>query len=101
MKMALQFWINRGEPKRTKFVAFKGGYHGDTMGAMAVSDPDAGMHDAFRGLVPEEVIVDLPSDAASGDALELVLARHAENIAGLIVEPLVQGGGRATCHRCR
>jgi adenosylmethionine-8-amino-7-oxononanoate aminotransferase len=98
MKMAQQCWINRGEPKRTKFVAFKGGYHGDTMGAMAVSDPDAGMHDAFRGLLPEQVIVDLPSDAASGDALELVLARHAENIAGLIVEPLVQGAGGMHFH---
>src|SRR6185503_19198781 len=48
MKMAQQYWINRGEAKRkTKFVAFKGGYHGDTAGAMAVSDPD-GMHDVFR-----------------------------------------------------
>src|SRR5438552_4424744 len=44
MKMAQQYWINRSEPKRTKFIAFKGGYHGDTIGAMAVSDPDAGMH---------------------------------------------------------
>ena len=52
MKMAMQYWINRGEPKRTKFIAFKGGYHGDTTGAMAVSDPDAGMHDVFRGLCP-------------------------------------------------
>src|SRR5437762_993756 len=93
MKMAQQCWINRGEPKKTKFIAFRRGYHGDTIGAMAVSDPDAGMHDVFRGLLPEQVIVDLPADAASGDALELVLARHAESIAGLIVEPLVQGAG--------
>ena len=98
MKMAQQYWINRGEPEQTKFVAFKGGYHGDTIGAMAVSDPDAGMHDVFRGLLPEQVIVDLPADAASGDALELVLARHAESIAGLIVEPLVQGAGGMRFH---
>src|SRR3954451_1904844 len=98
MKMAQQYWINRGEPKRTRFIAFKGGYHGDTIGAMAVSDPDAGMHDVFRGLLPEQVIVDLPSDAAGGDALELVLARHAESIAGLIVEPLVQGAGGMHFH---
>ena len=65
---------------------------------MAVSDPDAGMHDVFRGLLPEHVIVDLPADAASGDALELVLARHAESIAGLIVEPLVQGAGGMRFH---
>src|SRR6185295_12936042 len=98
MKMAQQYWINRGEPKRSRFIAFKGGYHGDTIGSMAVSDPDAGMHDVFRGLLPEQVIVDLPADAASGDALELVLARHAESIAGLIVEPLVQGAGGMRFH---
>ena len=52
MKMAVQYWLNRGERGRTKFVAFRGGYHGDTTGAMAVCDPDAGMHDVFRGLLP-------------------------------------------------
>ena len=98
MKMAQQYWINRDEPRKTKFVAFKGGYHGDTTGAMAVSDPDAGMHDVFRGLLSEHVVVDLPVDAASGDALELVLTRHAESIAGLIVEPLVQGAGGMRFH---
>jgi adenosylmethionine-8-amino-7-oxononanoate aminotransferase len=98
MKMAQQYWINRGDPKRTKFIAFKGGYHGDTLGAMAVSDPDVGMHDMFRGLLSEQVIVDLPADAAGGDALELVLARHADSIAGLIVEPLVQGAGGMRFH---
>src|SRR6476659_8433979 len=78
MKMAQQFWINQGVRGRAKFVAFRGGYHGDTTGAMAISDPDAGMHDVFRGLLPEHVIADLPADAASCDALELVLARHAD-----------------------
>jgi adenosylmethionine-8-amino-7-oxononanoate aminotransferase len=98
MKMAQQYWINRGEAKKSKFVAFKGGYHGDTTGAMSVSDPD-GMHDVFRGLLPEHVIVDLPADAASADALELVVARHAESIAGLILEPLVQGAGGMRFHQ--
>jgi len=98
MKMAQQYWINRGEPNKTKFVTFKGGYHGDTTGAMAVSDPDAGMHDVFRGLLPEHVIIDLPADAASADALKLVLARHAERIAGLMIEPLVQGAGGMRFH---
>jgi adenosylmethionine---8-amino-7-oxononanoate aminotransferase len=98
MKMALQYWINRGERGRTRFIAFKGGYHGDTTGAMAVTDPDSGMHDIFHGLLPEHVVADLPADAASADALELVLARHAESIAGLIVEPLVQGAGGMRFH---
>jgi adenosylmethionine-8-amino-7-oxononanoate aminotransferase len=98
LKMAQQYWINRGEKERKKFIAFRGGYHGDTTGAMAVSDPEAGFHDVFRGLLPEQVIVDLPIDAAAGDALELLLARHADSIAGLIVEPLVQGAGGMRFH---
>jgi adenosylmethionine-8-amino-7-oxononanoate aminotransferase len=98
MKMVQQYWLNRGEPKRSRFVAFKGGYHGDTLGAMAVSDPDGGFHEGFRGLLPEHVIADLPVGAESGDALELVLARHADSIAGVIVEPLVQGAGGMRFH---
>src|SRR3982074_316106 len=47
MKMAVQFWVNRGQPTRRKFIAFKGGYHGDTTGAMAVCDPEEGMHTLF------------------------------------------------------
>lgn len=98
MKMAQQYWLNRGEAQRSKFVAFKGGYHGDTLGAMAVSDPDGGFHEGFRRLLPEHVVADLPADAEGGDALELVLARHADSIAGLIVEPLVQGAGGMRFH---
>ena len=91
MKMAVQYWRNRGEHSRSKFVAFRGGYHGDTTGAMAVSDPDAGMHAAFKGLLPEHFILDLP--AASDAALSAFLQIHGEEIAGIIVEPLVQGAG--------
>ena len=91
MKMALQFWINRSEPKRKKFIAFREGYHGDTAGAMAVSDPEAGMHDAFRGALPEHIIVPLPLD-------EGLVARHADELAGIIVEPLVQGAGGMKFH---
>ena len=65
---------------------------------MAVSDPDAGMHDVFRGLLPEHVIVDLPADAASGDALELRAGAPRREIAGIIVEPLVQGAGGMRFH---
>jgi adenosylmethionine-8-amino-7-oxononanoate aminotransferase len=96
MKMAVQYWCNRDEPSRTKFVAFRGGYHGDTTGAMAVSDPDAGMHEAFKGLLPEHVILDLP--VASDAALSAFLQIHGEEIAGIIVEPLVQGAGGMKFH---
>lgn len=97
MKMAVQYWLNRGIRGRTKFIAFKGGYHGDTTGAMAVSDDD-GMHGIFRGLLPEHAVVDLPTDDTRAAALSNLLERHAGEIAGIIVEPLVQGAGGMLFH---
>jgi adenosylmethionine---8-amino-7-oxononanoate aminotransferase len=98
MKMAVQFWLNRGVRGRTKFVAFRGGYHGDTTGAMAVCDPDSGMHALFGGLLPQHFIADLPRDAESRAALTTLLDRHAGEIAGILVEPLVQGAGGMLFH---
>jgi adenosylmethionine-8-amino-7-oxononanoate aminotransferase len=98
MKMAVQFWLNRGERTRKTFVAFRDGYHGDTTGAMAICDPDAGMHGAFRGLLPEHFVVDLPRDEATAAAFARLLERHAEDLAGIIVEPLVQGAGGMRFH---
>ena len=98
LKMAVQFWANAGQPKRRKFVAFKGGYHGDTTGAMAVCDPEEGMHTLFRGLLPEHFIVDLPQDDETAAALQRLLERHGEEIAGIVIEPLVQGAGGMRFH---
>jgi adenosylmethionine-8-amino-7-oxononanoate aminotransferase len=98
MKMALQYWINRGAPERTTFIAFKGGYHGDTTGAMSISDPEEGMHALFHGILPKHVIVDLPDNEAKAAALDAMVQRHAGRIAGLIVEPLVQGAGGMLFH---
>jgi len=97
MKMAVQYWLNRGIRGRSKFVAFRGGYHGDTTSAMAVSD-DAGMHGVFHGLIPEHILVDLPSDEARAAALAKLLEQRAGEIAGIIVEPLVQGAGGMLFH---
>src|ERR1700704_3946567 len=98
MKLAAQYWINQGIRGRTRFVAFKGGYHGDTTGAMAVCDPETGMHALFRGLLPEHFVVDLPDTADRAEALSRLLERHAGEIAGIIVEPLVQGAGGMRFH---
>jgi adenosylmethionine-8-amino-7-oxononanoate aminotransferase len=98
MKMAVQFWLNRGIAGRTRFVAFGGGYHGDTTGAMAVCDPDSGMHALFAGLLPRHFILDLPRDEDSEAALAELLDRHAGEIAGILVEPLVQGAGGMLFH---
>jgi len=98
LKMAVQYWLNRGIRRRSRIVAFRGGYHGDTTGAMAVSDPEDSMHAAFRGLLPEQIVVDLPVNEESAAALEAILARHAETVAAMIVEPLVQGAGGMRFH---
>jgi adenosylmethionine---8-amino-7-oxononanoate aminotransferase len=101
MKMAVQSALNRGERRRGKFVAFTGGYHGDTTGAMAVCDPEAGMHALFRGLLPEHHVVALPQDEQTAAAFHAVIERHAEELAGIIVEPLVQGAGGMRFHDAR
>jgi adenosylmethionine---8-amino-7-oxononanoate aminotransferase len=98
MKMAVQYSINRGARGRTHFVAFKGGYHGDTTGAMAVCDPDEGMHALFAGLLPHQFIADLPDTDERAAALDKLIAAHAESLAGIIVEPLVQGAGGMRFH---
>jgi adenosylmethionine-8-amino-7-oxononanoate aminotransferase len=98
MKMAMQYSINRRAKGRSQFVAFKGGYHGDTTGAMAVSDSEDGMHTLFAGLLPQHLIVDLPDDAAREATLDRLLAKRSDDIAGIIVEPLVQGAGGMKFH---
>jgi adenosylmethionine---8-amino-7-oxononanoate aminotransferase len=98
LKMAMQFWRNRGLGGRSRFVTFRGGYHGDTTGAMAVSDPHDSMHALFTGVLPQHVNLALPSDEESTAALEQALERHADTLAGIIVEPLVQGAGGMRFH---
>jgi adenosylmethionine-8-amino-7-oxononanoate aminotransferase len=98
MKMAVQFWINQGAGGRTRFLAFKGGYHGDTFATMAVCDPDEGMHALFDGTMPRQAILELPRDDASTAALDAFLEAHAHDLAGIIVEPLVQGAGGMLFH---
>jgi adenosylmethionine-8-amino-7-oxononanoate aminotransferase len=98
LKMAVQYWRNQGRERRTRFLAFTGGYHGDTTGAMAISDPQGSMHAAFRGLLPEQITVDLPVDERSTSAFAAALERHADELAAIIVEPLVQGAGGMRFH---
>jgi adenosylmethionine---8-amino-7-oxononanoate aminotransferase len=98
LKMAIQYWLNRGIRGRSRIVAFKGGYHGDTAGAMSVSDPDNGFHAAYRGVLPQQIVADLPVDDASTAALKKLLATHAEETAAIIIEPLVQGAGGMLFH---
>jgi adenosylmethionine-8-amino-7-oxononanoate aminotransferase len=98
MKMAVQYWLNRGERGRTQVLAFKGGYHGDTFATMAVCDPDEGMHSLFAGVLPKHPVIALPRCEDSVAAFDRFLARHAGTLAAILVEPLVQGAGGMLFH---
>lgn len=98
MKMARQVWINQGERKRSRFLSFRHAYHGDTFAAMSVCDPEDGMHSLFAASLESQLVVDLPRDEQGFDAFEKLVASEASNLAGLIIEPLVQGAGGMKFH---
>lgn len=99
MKMALQYWHARGEP-RQRFLTFRHGYHGDTFGAMSVCDPDNSMHSLWKGYLPENLFAPAPQSRFDGEWDERdiapfarLLAAHRHDIAAVILEPIVQGAG--------
>src|SRR5262245_45980626 len=92
LKMAYQYWCHRGEPERTLFVGFEGGYHGDTFGAMAV-----GRDPVFFGRF-ERLLFRAERVPVSAERLDDLLARRGAEIAAVIVEPLVQGAGGMRMH---
>jgi adenosylmethionine-8-amino-7-oxononanoate aminotransferase len=92
LKMAYQFWADRGEPQRTRFVGFEHGYHGDTFGAMAVGR-DPVFFGRFEPLLFRAAVIPL-----SAERLDATLTRHGGEVAGVIVEPLVQGAGGMRLH---
>lgn len=98
MKIAVQYWINSGVGGKTRFLSFHGGYHGDTLAAMSVCDPDEGMHTLFKGAIAEQFIADLPTTPEREAALDAALAAHAHEIAAVMTEPLVQGAGGMIFH---
>ena len=97
LKMALQYWRNKGEPKRTKFICFNGGYHGDTVGAMSVSS-DSDFKTAYSGLTLKNYQLDLPHDEYSFAEFADTVAAIRGQVAALIMEPLVQGAGGMRFH---
>jgi adenosylmethionine-8-amino-7-oxononanoate aminotransferase len=105
IKLSLQFQRARGRPQRTRLLTIRGGYHGDTFGAMAVCDPVGGMHSMFADVLAEHVFAERPPDGFevglderwAADVRELV-ERHADELAAVIVEPVVQGAGGMRFH---
>jgi adenosylmethionine-8-amino-7-oxononanoate aminotransferase len=100
IKMCLQFQRALGHPERTRLLALRGGYHGDTFGAMALSDPVTGMHSHFTGALAQHVFAELPPAGFHAELDERwaahvreLAARHAGQLAAIILEPIVQGAG--------
>jgi adenosylmethionine---8-amino-7-oxononanoate aminotransferase len=100
IKLALQFQRARGHPRRTRLLALRGAYHGDTAGAMALCDPIGGMHSLFRGALAEHLFAERPPggfdaglDARWAEGVRELIAANANELAAVIAEPVVQGAG--------
>jgi adenosylmethionine-8-amino-7-oxononanoate aminotransferase len=100
LKMAIQYWHARGEPDKQRFIALRHGYHGDTSGAMSVSDPENGMHSLFANSLLRQWHADAPQSPFGGDfddgdldSISGLLEAHHREVAAVIVEPIVQGAG--------
>jgi adenosylmethionine-8-amino-7-oxononanoate aminotransferase len=120
IKLAFQYWHARGEPRRKRLLALRGGYHGDTFGAMAVCDPVTGMHGLFAGALPVHLFAERPrcrfdEPCREDDWKEIaaLVRAHRDELAAVILEPIVQGAGgmwfyapdylsrvRALCDEC-
>ncbi|MFJ4987048.1 adenosylmethionine--8-amino-7-oxononanoate transaminase [Streptomyces sp. NPDC088732] len=101
VKMCLQYWRSLGRPAKQRLMTWRGGYHGDTWQPMSVCDPEGGMHGLWSGVLPRQVFADAPPAAyeeAYADHLRETVARHAHELAAVVVEPVVQGAGGMTFH---
>ncbi|MFE6739542.1 adenosylmethionine--8-amino-7-oxononanoate transaminase [Streptomyces tubercidicus] len=105
VKMCLQYWRSLGKPRKQRLLTWRGGYHGDTWQPMSVCDPDGGMHELWQGVLPRQIFADAPPtgfgaapDEAYAAQLRELIARHAEELAAVIVEPVVQGAGGMSFH---
>ncbi len=100
LKMALQYWIGTGHPEKQQFAVLKGGYHGDTFATMALADPQNGLHTLFGSLLPTHHFIERPAIPFGEEwnpealiPLQQTLERHHQQLAALILEPVVQGAG--------
>ncbi|MHC8505463.1 adenosylmethionine--8-amino-7-oxononanoate transaminase [Pseudonocardia artemisiae] len=101
IKMCLQYWRSKGRPGKHRLLTWRGGYHGDTFGAMSVCDPEGGMHSLWTDVLPKQVFASAPPrDFETRYVAELaeLIETHADELAAVIVEPVVQGAGGMRFH---
>ena len=90
LKIAVQYWLNQGETERKRFACFQGAYHGDTTGAMSVCDAEDSMHSHFKGYLIEQFQAAVPETDSQRSVFSAWLETHHRELAGVIIEPLVQ-----------
>ena len=105
VKMCLQYWRSRGLPGKRRLLTWRGGYHGDTFMAMSVCDPEGGMHRMWDGVLPRQLFAGPPPDGFGAGvnpeyatALTRLIESHGDELAAVIVEPVVQGAGGMRFH---
>lgn len=101
VKMCLQYWRSLGRPAKRRMLTWRGGYHGDTWQPMSVCDPEGGMHGLWQGVLPEQIFAPAPPAAfeeSYAEGLRELIGRHADELAAVIVEPVVQGAGGMRFH---
>ncbi|MFJ4805451.1 adenosylmethionine--8-amino-7-oxononanoate transaminase [Streptomyces murinus] len=101
VKMCLQYWRSLGRPGKQRLLTWRGGYHGDTWQPMSVCDPEGGMHELWSGVLPRQVFADAPPaghEESYAERLRELIGRHADELAAVIVEPVVQGAGGMRFH---
>ncbi|WP_407992021.1 adenosylmethionine--8-amino-7-oxononanoate transaminase [Kitasatospora sp. CMC57] len=105
IKMCLQYWQSIGRPEKRRLLTWRGGYHGDTFHPMSVCDPEGGMHQLWAGVLPRQLFAAEPPagftaepDEAYAEQLATLIAEHADELAAVIVEPVVQGAGGMRFH---
>ena len=100
LKMAIQYWVGNGKPNKSRFLTVRKGYHGDTFATMSVCDPDTGMHHLFNNMLTQQFFADQPQCLFSQDwdfadilSMKQQLQAHHQEIAAVILEPIVQATG--------
>ncbi|WP_149182967.1 adenosylmethionine--8-amino-7-oxononanoate transaminase [Streptomyces sp. TRM49041] len=101
VKMCLQYWRSTGRPAKRRLLTWRGGYHGDTWQPMSVCDPEGGMHELWSGMLPRQIFAGPPPatyEEEYAEELRALIARHADELAAVVVEPVVQGAGGMRFH---
>ena len=99
LKISVQYFLNQGNSKKSKIISFSNSYHGDTMGAMSLCDPQSGMHKKFKNFLPKQLVTKLPNNEEDLKIYQKFLEKNHFRASAIIIEPLVQCAGGMKFHK--